>query len=102
MSDVNDRPTCKMVSAETKCFNGLRRCCPHFAVTAEKCWYRMPFYYNAFRQFCYHFVHIALILLSSSSMIRVLSNSRMFTNAKLEQIAMSFKADKTTRHDQVD
>jgi hypothetical protein len=40
----------KMVSAGIKCFNDLQRCCPHFAVTVKKCWYRMSFNYNAFLQ----------------------------------------------------
>jgi hypothetical protein len=36
MSDVDEWPTYKMVSFETKCFNGLQRCCLHDAVNTEK------------------------------------------------------------------
>jgi hypothetical protein len=36
MSDVDEWPTYKMVSFETKCFNNLRRCCLHYAVKPQK------------------------------------------------------------------
>jgi hypothetical protein len=36
MTDVNDWPTCKVVSAEIKCFNGLQRCCLQHAVKPQK------------------------------------------------------------------
>jgi hypothetical protein len=36
MSDVDEWPTYKMVSFETKCFNGLQRCCLQHAVKLNK------------------------------------------------------------------